>query len=154
MHSLTRWFRSLGELIMPQRIRQSQSQVTKWFSNQGPVNSWTSVPGGYSATVLASPVSVTFPAVNGQKYLIEISANYVQSNVGSTECGLSATTTGGTAIASATAVTYNQPMDRSARNLYTATSTGNITIQARLVSSSAASVRTDAVLVTVEQINT
>lgn len=127
--------------------------TTSVWANQrvGIVN--TSSTGSFSFTALNGGLTVVFPAINTKKYEVFISADYVAAS-SVTQFDLKANITGVVSPIDSITTAQNSgggvPMI--GRYLFTATSTGNITVTCGVSSGSATSIRTDNYMVSVRRI--
>lgn len=123
-----------------------------WENNRtGIVN--TAAAGGFAFTALNGGLSLTVPMIAGAKYEITISATYVAPTA-NTQCDIQARI-GSTVIIDTIATNGNANaigLPHSGRKIYTAASTGNVTIDCGVVAGSATNVRTDAYTVTCRRI--
>lgn len=124
-----------------------------WATNKPGITN-TNATGGFGFTPLGGGgLTQTFAAVNGVKYLIEVSSSFVApgssmqydlgAQIGSTLIIDNICTNGAATV-------VGIPMN--GRTIYTATSTGNVTVTAGVTTASATTVRTDNVVLSVRQI--
>ena len=113
----------------------------------------TAAAGGFGFTALNGGLTLVVPVINGAKYMIEIGATFVAPSV-NTQNDLRAQIAGvdiiDTIATNANAGIIGSP--HFGRKLYTATSTGNITIVCGVSAGSANTMRTDAYTISVRRI--
>lgn len=123
-----------------------------WENNRtGIVN--TTASGGFGFTPLNGGLTLVVPVIAGAKYEITISATYVAASA-NTQTDIQATIAG---VAIIDTITTNGDANaigvpHMGRKIYTATSTGNITIVCGVVGGISTNIRTDNYTVTARRI--
>lgn len=111
--------------------------------------------GSFAFTALNGGLTLTFPAVNTSKYEVIISANYVvPSGVMQFDIAAQITGVADNAIDSiATAMPSGGGLPMVGRYIFTATSTGNVTVTCGVLSGVSTTIRTDNYTVTVRRLS-
>ncbi len=113
----------------------------------------TNAPAGYTPVALSTPVTVTAPVINGEKYLVTVSSTYFAQGAATGEIDIGpciGTSPINPGTWGAHTGTYGIPTY--SRAIYTATSTGNVTFQVCVSSAAASTVRIDSPMITVKHV--